>query len=479
MNYLKKYRISPELLKRHDLDYQQLVADPGASSPAEIAAAVEPLIPQPGGHALIRLGGDGDGGYLVPDDLTGIESCFSPGVNNFKDIEDHLARTYRIRSYLCDYSSDLEKFKTPLIEGMQFFEKKWLDVAPSPDNLDINTWIAEHSSPSSELLLQMDIEGAEYRNLMHLSPDLLQRFRVIVLELHGLKSLRDAMFRRGVFQPALRHIGQHFASVHVHPNNCCGAVTLDDSLVLPDIIEVTFLRRDRLQASRERLLLPNPLDRHNVADKPPLHLSGIWLRHADPTVAELHGLRQSVQWLEQNNAALNNRIKNLEKNIDGIGKHHVLSALAGFSRTPEIARGKQARQSTLSSFSTAEGANGVINGNKTGKYGIHTRLESNPWWQIDLGAPHQLTGIIVYNRLDGCPERADTLRILISDDAEQWQLIYDHAGKPTFGGITLYNGAMPLALRLQGAQARYLRLALVGKTYLHLDAVELFGHPLS
>jgi len=29
---------------------------------------------------LIRLGVLGDGGYLVPDDLDGIEACFSPGV---------------------------------------------------------------------------------------------------------------------------------------------------------------------------------------------------------------------------------------------------------------------------------------------------------------------------------------------------------------------------------------------------------------
>ena len=27
------------------------------------------------------IGGAGDGGYLVPDDLDGIEYCFSPGVN--------------------------------------------------------------------------------------------------------------------------------------------------------------------------------------------------------------------------------------------------------------------------------------------------------------------------------------------------------------------------------------------------------------
>jgi len=31
---------------------------------------------------LIRLGAEKDGGYLIPNDLAGIEACFSPGVGN-------------------------------------------------------------------------------------------------------------------------------------------------------------------------------------------------------------------------------------------------------------------------------------------------------------------------------------------------------------------------------------------------------------
>ena len=40
---------------------------------------------------LIRLGNDGDGGYLVPDDLNGIEACFSPGVAGNVNFEKALA----------------------------------------------------------------------------------------------------------------------------------------------------------------------------------------------------------------------------------------------------------------------------------------------------------------------------------------------------------------------------------------------------
>ena len=41
-------------------------------------------------HPLIRAGSDGDGGYLIPDDLTGIAACFSPGVDNRATFESAL-----------------------------------------------------------------------------------------------------------------------------------------------------------------------------------------------------------------------------------------------------------------------------------------------------------------------------------------------------------------------------------------------------
>jgi hypothetical protein len=36
---------------------------------------------------LIRLGADGDGGYLVPDDLEDVAACFSPGVDDRASFE--------------------------------------------------------------------------------------------------------------------------------------------------------------------------------------------------------------------------------------------------------------------------------------------------------------------------------------------------------------------------------------------------------
>ena len=78
----------------------------------------------PAGHKLLRIGGEGDGAYLVPDDLTGITSCYSPGVSNKKLIEDELLEKFDIGRHICDFTSDAEKLKTPL-KSKQTFAKKW------------------------------------------------------------------------------------------------------------------------------------------------------------------------------------------------------------------------------------------------------------------------------------------------------------------------------------------------------------------
>ena len=103
--------------------------------------AINVMIPKPSPCELVRIGGDSDGAYLVPDDLEGVQACFSPGVFNFKDFEDELATRYGIRSYMCDFSSDVEKFATPLIPGMQVFDKKWLEVSGDSNSFTLDEWV--------------------------------------------------------------------------------------------------------------------------------------------------------------------------------------------------------------------------------------------------------------------------------------------------------------------------------------------------
>lgn len=48
---------------------------------------IRTLKPYNSDKALIRFGPDTDGGYLIPDDIEGIEACFSPGVSKVSGFE--------------------------------------------------------------------------------------------------------------------------------------------------------------------------------------------------------------------------------------------------------------------------------------------------------------------------------------------------------------------------------------------------------
>ena len=72
---------------------------------------------------LVRIGGDFDGGYLVPDDLDGIVACFSPGVDVTATFEEALLER-GIPCFLADASVDAPPIEHPLID----FERKFLGV---------------------------------------------------------------------------------------------------------------------------------------------------------------------------------------------------------------------------------------------------------------------------------------------------------------------------------------------------------------
>jgi hypothetical protein len=136
------------------------------------------------GMPLIRLGAEGDGGYLVPDDLDGIEACFSPGVSSIAAFE--LAFAERgIPCFLADFSVD----HAPVTHSLIHFDKKFLGITNDDIYIRIDDWVNEKSPNSQNDILQMDIEGAEYEILFDISEDILKKFRIIIIEFHHLYKL--------------------------------------------------------------------------------------------------------------------------------------------------------------------------------------------------------------------------------------------------------------------------------------------------
>jgi hypothetical protein len=61
--------------------------------------------------------------------------------------------------------------------------------------------------------------------------------------------------------------------------------------------------------------------------------------------------------------------------------------------------------------------------------------------------------------------------VLASDDAKNFRQVYQHDGTIFFG----YTDNKPLVVKLSDVEARYIRLQLPGKSYFHLDEVEIYS----
>lgn len=238
--------------------------------PAALVDLVRRLRPVRCGHELIRIGGERDGGYLLPDDLAGIEACFSPGVGPAASFELDLAAR-GIPSHLADASVE----RPPVDVPGATFDRLWLASRTDGNRITLGDWMRRYRPESrGDLLLQMDIEGAEYEVLPEISASDLARFRIVVLEFHQLHLLADPFVFR-LFLPAFEKLLMGFAPVHLHPNNNRGTIRYG-SLDLPRCVEMTFLRRDRIRPGGPEPVLPHPLDRECVPGRPPVRLSKAW-----------------------------------------------------------------------------------------------------------------------------------------------------------------------------------------------------------
>lgn len=222
---------------------------------------------------LVRLGGNNDGGYLLPNDLEGITACFSPGVDNKVKFEKDLVQ-HKIPSFMLDYSIE----KLPEENDFFNFDRKYLSISNNDKNINFNSWITKYfkREQSCEFILQMDIEGSEYETLLSLEDILIKKFRIMVIEFHSFHNIiHPASFRQ--IKATFEKLLEYFYIVHIHPNNIFPKISVMD-INIPPLLEFTFLRKDRLIEKKLIKKLPHALDQKNVSYKADVFLDEYWYK---------------------------------------------------------------------------------------------------------------------------------------------------------------------------------------------------------
>jgi hypothetical protein len=255
---------------RYSLFSQGIFVDP-MSPTSRLKDLAKKLHPKESNFPLVRMGSNSDGGYLVPDDLEKIKACFSPGVDTFATFEADLLNR-GIGSHLADYSVD----KVP--DGLQAlsFTQKFVGANSIGNFISLHDWVEglEPESRNDSLLLQMDVEGAEYETLLSCPTEILSKFRIMVIEFHGIESWGHNDFLNIVDATFTKILKTHFI-VHSHPNNAMGLVDMNGFLV-PRVFELTFLSRTR-SSPGDLAITPHPFDFPNVENMPNLNWDQCWV----------------------------------------------------------------------------------------------------------------------------------------------------------------------------------------------------------
>ena len=240
-------------------------ADHGMGTSAEELTAffarfrvVDPGVP------LVRVGPVGDGGYLVPDDLLDLAACFSPGVAGEIGFDVDLADR-GIPIHMIDKSVT----GLPVHHDLIDFEPLFVGTRTEPGWTTLADWVERRAPGSDDLMLEMDVEGAEWAVLLTTPSHTLRRFRIIVVELHDLHLLAKRSTLQ-VVSATIDRLLEDFELVHVHQNNYEYPVPYQGFDLHP-VVEATFLRKDRVRRSGPRARLAHPLDSANagvVLDQP-------------------------------------------------------------------------------------------------------------------------------------------------------------------------------------------------------------------
>lgn len=238
---------------------------------APVREFLDSIRPVDVGVPLTRIGGAGDGGYLLPDDLININECFSPGVGGTVQFESHLDQM-GIISHLADGSHQI---LTDIPDGWTYLQKN-IDILEGEQSSLLEKWVSETSIGGGDYIMQMDIEGAEYRVLTATPKETLAKFRIICVEFHRLERVffRDTLSDT---KALFNKLCSCFDIVHAHPNNRRGSVGSGQSRC-PRLLELTFLRKDRRRKEPEPAMLPHPLDQKNVDKNSDTNFPNTWFK---------------------------------------------------------------------------------------------------------------------------------------------------------------------------------------------------------
>lgn len=218
---------------------------------------------------LIRTGNANDGGYVMLEGVDRSKVAYSFGISDDVTWDKFMAdRGFDV--YMYDHTieglpEENDKFHWQKIGVCGEYDENQPELRTIPMLLKDNGHLE-----TRHMIMKMDIEGAEWSSLRILQTAQLEQFDQILLELHDMNNMSNYE----VMMEVLAKLNESHQLVHVHGNNYASYVMIE-GMVMPNVIEVTYLKRDLCEFEDSDECFPNELDYPNNNLSPDIFM-GKW-----------------------------------------------------------------------------------------------------------------------------------------------------------------------------------------------------------
>ena len=209
-------------------------------------------------YSLIRLGSqDCDGGYIMADSFAEHGIAYSFGISNDVSWDSAIADCgYKIFMY--DNTIDKLPYER---EEFLFFKEGISGMDKIDEPLKTLSYYIDKNGHSHEknMILKMDVEGAEWSFLETVDYDILNQFNQIIIEFHGFIQSENSDKKI----KALEKLNKTHNLIHLHGNNTSYTVKIGNT-VFPNVMEATYVNKNSYKTEEDtKVFLPIDIDRPN------------------------------------------------------------------------------------------------------------------------------------------------------------------------------------------------------------------------
>ncbi|MBE5865466.1 MAG: hypothetical protein E7292_04515 [Lachnospiraceae bacterium] len=218
--------------------------------------------------SFVRIGREHDGGYIMVDDFSTNQRAYSFGICDDVSWDKDMAER-GIHCYMYDHTI------AGLPEENAYFHyfKRGIAGEDKPEEavFSMETLLKSNGDEENHnLILKMDVEGAEWDFLEMTSTEVLAQFAQMTFEWHGMYDVTNCKRVKAVIEK----VNKTHQVVWMHGNNYGSLVVAGKNCMCGEL-ELTFVRKSDYDFKSIRYDIPTPMDMANNPHKPD-YVLGNW-----------------------------------------------------------------------------------------------------------------------------------------------------------------------------------------------------------